>query len=79
MSAADTLEEPTLQNFLDANRFGALEKLSDRAESYAVSLREAAYRDDGQECWVLLGKLGLTIIEALRIAEALGRDAEADQ
>jgi hypothetical protein len=79
MNAAETMERPTLQGFLDTNRFEALEKLSLRAESYAVSVGEAAFRADGKECWVLLGKLGLTIVEAIKIAEALGKDAEAYQ
>jgi hypothetical protein len=79
MSAADTVEAPTLREFLDSNRFAAIERLSVRAESYAVSVSEAAFRGDGKDCWVLLGKLGLTVVEAIRLAEALGKDADADQ
>jgi hypothetical protein len=79
MSAAAAIESQPLQAYLDGNRFDAIERLSVRAESYAVSVSEAAFRSDGKECWVLLGKLGLTVVEALKLAEAIGKDADADQ
>jgi hypothetical protein len=75
-AAADTIV--SLRKYLDSKRFEAIEKLSNRAESYSISVSEAAFRGDGMECWVLLGKLGLTIVEAIKLAEALGKDADAD-
>jgi hypothetical protein len=63
---------------LDGNRFEEIEGLSDRASSFCVSASEAAHRGENRETWIFLAKAALTLTEAMKIAQAIRRDAEAD-
>jgi hypothetical protein len=78
MNAAAAEGRAPVQDYLDAKRFEAIQKLSIRAGSYSRSAGESALRRDGRDCWVLLGQAALTLCEAIRFAEAIGRDVEAD-
>jgi hypothetical protein len=64
---------------LDRRRYEVIERLADAAASFAASAAEASYRNDGKEVWVNLFKSARTLSQAIKTAEALGRDVEADQ
>ncbi|HLW90501.1 MAG TPA: hypothetical protein VKS78_04265 [Roseiarcus sp.] len=79
MNTACKLEQPSLQAILDNNRFDAIERLANRAASYATIAAESAYLGRGRDVHSSLGQLGLVVVEAIKIAEALGKDnADAD-
>jgi hypothetical protein len=69
---------PSLQGYLDRNRFSLLERLAIRAVRDAASAAESSYRMDGAGCSALWAQIGLVVIEAIKLCEAIGLAAEAD-
>jgi hypothetical protein len=70
---------PDLQADLDDQRLERIVELADLAASLWTSVSEAAWRGERRTLQAHLSQARVVTIDAIALAKALGRDADADQ
>jgi hypothetical protein len=74
-----TASSAVLRQSLDRNGLDVVEQIANRVASYADCAASCASRIDAKAACAMLDLEATTLREAIRIAETIGHDAEADQ